>query len=56
MTKNYSKDDLLSLAESSALGRIGMPEDIANAVYFLASDEARFVTGQCLLVDGGFLQ
>ncbi len=56
MTKGYSKDDLSSLADSSALGRNGMPEDIASAVYFLASDEASFVTGQCLLVDGGFLQ
>jgi len=35
------------------LGRIAEPSDIANVVAFLASDEARFVTGAALLVDGG---
>ena len=35
------------------LGRIAEPSDIANVVAFLASDEARFVTGATLLVDGG---
>jgi len=37
----------------SMLGRIGEPEDIANAVLFLASDESRFMTGQVVTVDGG---
>jgi NAD(P)-dependent dehydrogenase (short-subunit alcohol dehydrogenase family) len=36
------------------LGRLGEPEDIANAVVFLASDRASFITGQALAVDGGF--
>jgi len=36
------------------LGRVGRPADIANAVAFLASDKACFVTGQCLSVSGGF--
>lgn len=35
------------------LGFAGEPEDIANAVLFLLSDEARFVTGTTLVVDGG---
>jgi NAD(P)-dependent dehydrogenase (short-subunit alcohol dehydrogenase family) len=35
------------------MGRFGKPEEIANAVVFLASDEASFVTGHLLLVDGG---
>lgn len=34
-------------------GRLGTPEDIANAVAWLASDQAAFVTGQCVTVDGG---
>ena len=35
------------------MGEMGMPEDIADAVYFLASDQARFITGAVLPVDGG---
>ena len=38
------------------IGDISDFEDIANAVRFLASDEAKSITGQCLVVDGGFLQ
>lgn len=38
------------------LGRMGRPEDIANAVVFLASDEASFITGSEFFVDGGFAQ
>ena len=37
------------------LGRRGSPQDIGNAVAYLVSDEASFVTGATLLVDGGFL-
>jgi 3-oxoacyl-[acyl-carrier protein] reductase len=35
------------------LGRVGDPEDIADVVLFLASDAARYVTGQTIIVDGG---
>ena len=38
-----------------ALGRAGTPEDVAPVVTFLASDAARYITGQTLVVDGGFL-
>jgi 3-oxoacyl-[acyl-carrier protein] reductase len=37
------------------LGRLGRPQDIANAALFLASDDAAFITGQTLSVDGGLL-
>jgi NAD(P)-dependent dehydrogenase (short-subunit alcohol dehydrogenase family) len=37
------------------MGRNAQPEEIANAILFLASDEASFVTGCPLLVDGGYL-
>ncbi len=42
------------LAEETSLGRIGAPEDVAEAVYWLASEQSRFVTGQVLGVNGGF--
>ncbi len=41
--------------ETIALGRAGTPEDVAPVITFLASDAARYVTGQTLVVDGGFL-
>ena len=44
------------ISNSVPLGRIGRPEEIANAVVFLASDEASFVSGAEFFVDGGFAQ
>ncbi|ADI26827.1 SDR family NAD(P)-dependent oxidoreductase [Geobacillus sp. C56-T3] len=43
------------ISKANALGRIGTPEEVANAVMFLASDEASFITGAILSVDGGGL-
>lgn len=40
--------------DRTPLGRWGLPEDVANAVCFLASDQSSFITGQVLAVDGGF--
>jgi NAD(P)-dependent dehydrogenase (short-subunit alcohol dehydrogenase family) len=42
-------------AANRPLKRIGKPEDVANAVLFLASDMARWITGACIVVDGGGL-
>lgn len=41
------------ITERTPLSRLGTPEDIANAYLFLASDEAAFISGHCLSVDGG---
>lgn len=44
---------LKSRREASSLGKIGIPEDIANAVLFFVSNTASYITGKTLLVDGG---
>jgi 3-oxoacyl-[acyl-carrier protein] reductase len=43
-----------NMIEGSYLKRMAEPEDIAKAILFMASDDANFITGQVLLVDGGF--
>ncbi len=43
-----------ALAPKHPIGRIGRPDDIAGAAVFLASDEARFMTGADLVIDGGY--
>ncbi len=55
MNSNLSQQDMESLADETPLCRIGKPEEIANAVFFLATQDASFVTGQVLSVDGGFI-
>ena len=44
------------LAESYALGRVGQPEEVADAVVFLASDAAGWITGETIHVDGGYVR
>ncbi len=44
------------IANSVPLGRLGMPDEIAKAVVFLASDDSSFITGTELFVDEGFAQ
>ena len=46
---------LAALAKQHPIGRVGKPEDIANGVVFLASEESSFITGTELVIDGGYL-
>ena len=55
LTANLPQELKNKALEMTPLGRFGTPEDMANAVVFLASDEASFITGQVLSVDGGLV-
>lgn len=55
MNGNLDRETLDALAEETPLGTIGTPEDVAEAVRFLASDAARFITGQVLAPNGGLV-
>ena len=53
LTEVLSEEVRGALLANTPLGRLGEPEDVAGAVRFLCSDEASFITGAVLLVDGG---
>lgn len=53
MTAHFSKEDVEAFAADTPLGKVGAADDVAKAVYFLASDDSSFITGQTLCVDGG---
>ena len=55
MVQVLGQETLDALAEETPLRRLGLPEDIAQAVSFLASEKASFITGQVLTSDGGFI-
>lgn len=55
MNEALSEADLSALREETPLGVIGTPEDVAESVFYLASDAARFITGQVLSPNGGIL-
>jgi NAD(P)-dependent dehydrogenase (short-subunit alcohol dehydrogenase family) len=56
MTKDILKNEQFNqlVTTSTPLGYVGEPDDIANAAVYLASDEAKYVTGNVLYVDGGW--
>ena len=53
MLNNLTDEDIENLKEQIPLGRIGTPEDVASVVLFLASDAAKYITGDVITVDGG---
>jgi 3-oxoacyl-[acyl-carrier protein] reductase len=55
MVKKMPENILKSMEEKVPLGRLGMPEEIASAYLFLASDEAAYINGATLSVDGGIV-
>lgn len=55
MTDELSDEIKATAISHIPLGRMGAPEDVAKAVAFLASDDAAYITGQVLVVDGGML-
>ena len=53
LTDVLPEEATAAMLQQTPLGRLGEPEDVARAVRFLASEEASFVTGEVVLVDGG---
>jgi 3-oxoacyl-[acyl-carrier protein] reductase len=49
------KDKVEAIIKSSSLARMGKPEEVAQAVLFLASEHSNYITGQTLIVDGGIV-
>ena len=55
MMQNFDEETLKELTEETPLQKLGTPKNIADAVVFLASSKAEFITGQVLGVNGGFI-
>ena len=55
MNANLTAEDLAALAEETPLGRTGRPEEVAEALWYLASPGANFITGQILAPNGGLI-
>lgn len=55
MNSNLSSEDIEVLKENTPLMRLGTPQDVANVIYFLASEKASFITGQVICPNGGYV-
>ncbi len=55
MTRNTGPEAMARMAGLSHIGRIGHPDELVGAALLLASDAGSYITGQCIIVDGGFV-
>lgn len=55
MLNNLTIEDMQNLKNQTAIGRVGYPRDISSLVYFLASDDASYITGAVINADGGII-
>ena len=55
MTAGLKPEQVNKIVAAAALHRLGTPEEVAEAVLFLASSRASYITGHCLVVDGGII-
>ena len=55
MNKRLTKEDIKDLIDCTPASRIGVPQDISKAALFLASDDASFINGQVISINGGFI-
>lgn len=55
MTENLSDEIKENVKKNVSLGKLGTPLDVANGVFFLTSENAKYITGQTLIIDGGMI-
>jgi 3-oxoacyl-[acyl-carrier protein] reductase len=53
LTENLAEEMKVAIKKFTSLGRFGKPEEVASLIAFLASDEANFITGEVITIDGG---
>lgn len=56
MTDDYSEETISIIKSETPLEKLGLPADVANSIYFLASDESTFITGSEITVSGGVIK
>ncbi len=55
MTRNTGPEAMARMSDLSHIGRIGHPDELVGAALLLASDAGSYITGQCIIIDGGFI-